>query len=370
MTSRARILALVTDAFGGYGGISRYNRDFLTALAAADSVEEIVALPRHGDAADEPLPPRVRQLPPVPNKIRYSLAALDIARRGGPFHIVFCGHLLMAPLAEIVAAWQRVPTWLQLHGIDAWDRPAPLVQRAAERSTLVTVVSRYTKRRFLGWADLEPEKVKVLPNTVSDRFSPGPKSSSLMERFGLSGRRVLLTISRLAATDWYKGHNHVISVLPELLRDMPDLVYVIAGTGDNRQKLDALAAQLGVSGAVRFIGRIDDALLPDLYRIADVFVMPSTKEGFGIVFLEALKSGIAVIGGNADGSVDPLGDGHYGWAIDCGSREQLTRAIRDALQRPPKVPAEIHKFDRRHFEMHCERLLLACLGSVTPPDVS
>lgn len=370
MTTRVRILALVTDAFGGYGGISRYNRDFLAALAAADATEEVVVLPRHADATDEPLPSRVRQLPPVPNKIRYSLAALDIVRRDAPFHVVFCGHLLMAPLAELVAAWQCIPIWLQLHGIDAWDRPAPLVQRAAERSSLVTVVSRYTKRRFLGWANLEPETVKVLPNTVSERFSPGPKSQALIDTFGLSGRRVLLTISRLAAADWYKGHDQVISALPELLRDTPNLVYVIAGAGESQPKLEALAARLGVSAAVKFIGRIDDALLPDLYRTADVFVMPSMKEGFGIVFLEALKSGIAVIGGNSDGSVDPLGDGRYGYTITCSNHEQLIHAVRDALRRPTTVPDGIHKFDRRHFEMHCEQLLRSCLQSVTPAHVS
>ena len=74
--------------------------------------------------------------------------------------------------------------------------------------------------------------------------------------------------------------------------------------------------------------------LPDYYRLADVLVMPSTGEGFGIVFLEAMACGIDVIGGNQDGSIDPLGDGAVGSAIDPDDSEELVSAISAALRKP------------------------------------
>src|SRR5215510_1220593 len=79
MTHHIRILALITDGFGGQGGISQYNRDFLTALSQTDSVGEIVVAPRLGRAKQEALPVRVRQQTPIFNKIGYSLCAMGVA---------------------------------------------------------------------------------------------------------------------------------------------------------------------------------------------------------------------------------------------------------------------------------------------------
>ena len=110
--------------------------------------------------------------------------------------------------------------------------------------------------------------------------------------------------------------------MPDLLREYPELVYVVAGDGDGREKLQQMAMQQGLADRVKFIGKVSETELPDLYRAADVFVMPSTGEGFGIVFLEAMRSGIPVIGGNGDGSMDPLRDGTAGYAVHCDDQSQ------------------------------------------------
>ena len=92
--------------------------------------------------------------------------------------------------------------------------------------------------------------------------------------------------------------------------------YLVVGDGDDRQRLEELAQTTGVAHAMQFAGHVPHRELPDYFRLADVFVMPSTGEGFGIAFLEAAASGLPVIGGNRDGSVDALADGTIGTLVD------------------------------------------------------
>ena len=136
-----------------------------------------------------PIPEKVRQLPPRAGKagVRGAFAARS-ARDLGPFDVVFCGHLFAAPLAATVARLAGAQYWQQLHGIEAWSCPGRIVRRAVEGATLVTAVSRHTRRLFLSWARNAPESVKVLPNTVDERFHPGPKPAGLLSRYGLTGK--------------------------------------------------------------------------------------------------------------------------------------------------------------------------------------
>ena len=107
----------------------------------------------------------------------------------------------------------------------------------------------------------------------------------------------------------------------------PEIVYMVAGDGDDRPRLEQMARDLGVYEATRFVGAVPDNELSDLYRLADIFVMPSSGEGFGIVFLQALASGIPVIAGDGDGSRDPLRDGTAGTLVALDDRGGLVAAI-------------------------------------------
>ena len=147
-----RVLALVTDAFGGYGGIAQYNRDFLSALSISPSIREVIALPRYGKAEPGELPSKVQQLAPVANKVSYVGCAYKLARQSGPIDLIFCGHVNAAPLSAALGKVLKVPVWLQTHGIDAWEAPSLPIRFAAERSDLITSVSRYTRGKLLHWA--------------------------------------------------------------------------------------------------------------------------------------------------------------------------------------------------------------------------
>ena len=244
-----RILALVGDAFGARGGIARYNRDLFTALASAGA--EILVLPRLGDAAGIALPAGVRQRPAIFGKLRFSLVSLWTAWRFRPVDVVFCGHVFMAPLAVLLARLLGARYWLQAHGTDIWNDRRSSVRRAIEAADQVTTVSRGTRQRLLGWVDLAPERVRVLPNTVDERFAPGPASPALRERLKLGPGPILLTVGRLAASERYKGHELIFAALPALRARFPGLVHVVAGDGDDRARLEARAAELA-GDAARF----------------------------------------------------------------------------------------------------------------------
>lgn len=352
-----RVLALVTDAFGGEGGIARFNRDLLAAMGATPAVERVDVLCRHAPQRQEALPPKVSQAPVAGGRAGYALRAVLRAIGVKRYDVVFCSHLHLAPVAAAAATLQRAPLWLQLHGIESWQRPGRLRRRAAEQAALVTSISRYTRSRFVEWALLHPSKVRVLPGTVDPRFTPGPRPEALAGRLGVRDRRVALTVSRIDTGDRYKGHDTVIAALARLASRVPDLDYVIVGDGDDRGRLERLAQELGVAGRVHFAGRVSDSELIDYYRLADVFVMPSTKEGFGIVFLEAAASGLPVIGGDRDGSADPLADGAIGTLVTPDDIPALASAIEGALAGPRPDPARVARFRGEHFTAQVRALL-------------
>jgi phosphatidyl-myo-inositol dimannoside synthase len=350
---RLRVLALVTDSFAGHGGIAEYNRQLLCALVGCNLVGEVIVLPRLTAASSHALPPGLVELPPVRGRMGYSLAAFRTAM-SRHIDLVFCGHLLMAPLAMAVARLVRAPLWIQVHGIEAWQELSVLHRRSVEAAALVTSVSRYTRQRLLAWVGLDPARTKVLPSAVNPRFRPGPKLPALLDRYGARGQKVLLTVSRLASSERYKGQDRVMRVLPRVLAHHPQTVYLIVGDGDDRPRLEMLAKEVGVYERVRFAGFVAADDLPEHYRLADVFVMPSTGEGFGIAFLEAMASGVRVIGGNKDGSLDALGDGRLGAAVDPEDADALASAICIALS---TAPAEMDsRFNYDAFSVQLDQL--------------
>ena len=171
-------------------------------------------------------------------------------------------------------------------------------------------VSRYTRAQVLSWAAIDPERVVVVPNTVGPMFTPGD-ASALRTTWGLTGKRVLLTVARMDARERYKGHERVIASLPSL---PGDVVYVVLGEGDDRSRLETFARETGVADRVLFKGGVKRDILIEAYRMADLYVMPSTGEGFGIAFLEAMASGTPALGLAVAGATDALCDGALGIA--------------------------------------------------------
>src|SRR2546423_758845 len=135
----------------------------------------------------------------------------------------------------------------------------------------------------------------ISPGVDCVRFQPNPPPRDLIERHGLQGKKVILTVGRLVPR---KGHRMVLAAMRKLLPVMPDLVYVIVGTGSEQEALRNIAAEWNLTGSVRFAGYVKDADLPAYYNACDLYVMPNSEEngdleGFGMVFTEANACGKA-----------------------------------------------------------------------------
>jgi glycosyltransferase involved in cell wall biosynthesis len=387
-SKKLRILILLTDGFGGIGGIAKFNRDLLTALCLDENVAEVVALPRLMPEPPGPLPDKLTyDTSGLGGKMRYVKAARNLIRRepAPQFDLIICGHVHLLPIAVLLRARLPAPCSLHLvvHGIDAWAPTASRLSNACVRRVDGFIsVSNVTKRRFMRWSKLRDDQGVVLPNCVDlSAFTPGPKSAELLRRYSLHGKRILMTLGRLASEERYKGFDEVLESLPELSKTVPELAYLICGDGADRVRLAAKARALGLavleigdgtnknnshsSGpAVVFAGKISDGEKADHFRLADVYVMPSSGEGFGIVYLEALACGVPVIGSKADGSREALLNGKLGTLVDPRDRNELLSAIAKALNEPRNGDSfagvngdSIERFSTGHFRRRVHDIL-------------
>lgn len=303
-----RVLMLVTDAFGGRGGIAKFNRDFITALCTHPRCEEVIAIPRLVAEPIGALPSRLTYLVLGPSKRAFVKTAILSAWRGRPYQLVVCGHLNLLPIAFLLALITRAPLLLMAFGIEAW-KPHwnPVINWLASRPFGVISISELTARRFASWSGFPQGRQYILPNAIDlARYRPGSKPLHLLQRYRLEGKRVILTLGRLSADERYKGFDEVMEALPEIHKVYPNTVYVVAGEGTDRKRLEQKAQDLGLADSVVFTGFVREEEKLDHYRLADVFAMPSRGEGFGFVFLEAMACGVPVVASRIDGGREAL----------------------------------------------------------------
>jgi glycosyltransferase involved in cell wall biosynthesis len=158
-----------------------------------------------------------------------------------------------------------------------------------------------------------------------------PRDQALEARYGLGGHPVIMTLGRLSRSERYKGVDEVMDVLLSLREKIPNLKYLIVGDGDDRARLEAKAGSLGLTQHVVFANQASETEKVAHYSLGDVFVMPSSGEGFGIVLLEAAACGLPVIGSAIDGSREALLGGALGQLVDPRNSDELEKAILGSL---------------------------------------
>lgn len=340
-----KLLLLATDAYGGYGGIALFNRELCAALPQ----HEITVIPRVVRGAIQDVPSHVRFVAEAAQSPVAYLRALADARRA-KFDLVICGHINLLPVAF-------GKPLLVVHGIEAWKK-----RRASiEQCRGILSVSAVTRDRLVGWSGYDGPAF-VLPNAVHlDDYGVRAKREDLVARYHLAGKRVLLTVGRLDAAERSKGFDEVLSVL----RDLPeDVVYMIAGGGNDATRLQHRARDLGVASRVIFTGLFADDDKRDLYNLADVYVMPSRGEGFGFVFLEAMACGLPAIASKLDGGREALLNGELGLLVDPTNPAEIRAAILESLSRGARrVPDALGYFSFENFAQRSNAIIDAAVSA-------
>ena len=348
MTAAPRSVLLTPNLLGA-DGVSCLSRQIVRALP-----EPVVTVSLH----DAPVAGDGRWAAGG-DRVRFVTNAIRLGLRCDRETVIVCSHVHLAPVARVMA-WRGARVIHVLCGIEAW---VPL--RAAERWALGTgrlvAISAHTARGFRaanpGFRDV-----------AIDVCHPGlpPHDIDLSET---PADLAALIVGRMSAAEAYKGHEELLRAWPGVLARHPRAQLWIVGDGDDRPRLEALAAQLGVAAAVTFTGRVSDVELDRRYRRCRFFVMPSRHEGFGLVFLEAMRAGKACIG--APGAAEEIiRDGVTGLIVDAARAGELSSAVVKLFDEPDRCDAFGRAGAARFLAEFTDARFAARFAPAEPPALS
>ncbi len=267
-------------------------------------------------------------------------------RLRGEIDLIYLSDGLLSPLGLVLKKLLRVPVAVNIHGRDiafAFPLYLTIVPAALKRLDLVICVSSQLREICLGYG-IPASILRVIPNGVDPEDFTWKEAVSPAEKLGIetAGRTVLVTVGRLVPK---KGVDRFVSgILPELVRRAPEVLFLAAGDGPLREKIEAIVRDKGLKENVRLLGDLpmDDGRLPAAYRAADIFVMPNAEvpgdiEGFGIVAIEAAAAGLPVVASRLQGIQEAVKEGENGillpWDDTSAFVEVLSGLIRDPVKR-------------------------------------
>lgn len=318
----ARVLFIGRSAWSEHGGIQRFNRRVAAALGADAQAAQVLMV---ADCRD--------RMPDDTGTIRHAGFAGSFTRFLKTYlraiftaDVLLLGHINFVPLAVLCKILRpRCRVILFAHGIEVWNDPRyrtarwyePFLLRAAVDK--VAIVSRYSEGLMARAFGLAPDTFALFPNSIDvpdePRFGGRPDSTNI------------LVVSRLATSEGEKHVDKVIRALAPVRSRIPTATLTIVGDGGMRQDLQALADELGIADAVTFAGFVDEDRLVQAYRDAAVFALPSSKEGFGIVYLEAWAKGIPVIASRFGAAPEVVEHGADGYTVDPEDTHDLAERL-------------------------------------------
>lgn len=349
-----KISFFVLTAFSHMGGIEKFNRAFIKALADLSTPlhlkSELGGMYDH--SFDKDYTEQQDYHPFKGKKFRFVLWAVQQSLKQD---VIVLGHLnlaLIAVLLKKVAPKKKLV--IICHGIEVFEPVSGLKKKALQQANHILAVSSFTKQQLISKQGLPADKISVFPNTI-DPFFKFPvdfvKPGYLRQRYGIAANeKVIFTLTRLNSSEGYKGYDTLVTVLPALLQKNIPFKYILAGKADAAElkRMNNLINSLGLEQQVLMPGFIADEEVTDHYLLADVFVMPSKGEGFGIVYTEAMACGLPVIAGNKDGSTEALQFGELGTLIDPDSADELKEALVRVL-REQHDPLQVQQKMLKHF---------------------
>jgi phosphatidyl-myo-inositol dimannoside synthase len=252
-----------------------------------------------------------------------ALTALKAMKTGGQPRLVLVWHihlLKLLPFLDLSAS--RVV--LFLHGVEAWCRHDWVTLRLLKKVDLALTNTDHTWAQFLA---INPSFAALRHRTVhlglGDRLctaTPRPSSPP-----------AALMISRLDARQDYKGHRNMIAAWPLVRERVPDAELWIAGGGDLRPHLEASVQQHRLGDSVRFFGQVSDAEKSRLIAECRCYAMPSQGDGFGLVYLEAMRMGRPCLVSNLDAGREVVNPPECGLAVDPNTPNDIAEAMQRLL---------------------------------------
>lgn len=314
--SRRQRVVILTTELAAAGGIQAVSRDVVRAVSGADVNAEVWSL-LDSRAAARAVAAGAGARGASGSRLRYGLWSLLTSFAATPPDLAVVLHAHLAPVA-LPLAYRGARLVVFLHGTEVWRRLTVMERAAFMRSELLIATSRFAQARFQSFNPDIDVRIELCPLSV-------PLLSPLERPPAVIPRRALL-VGRMAKDERYKGHDLLLDIWPRVAHRVPGATLLIAGDGDDRARLMQRARDEGLASAVHFAGHVSDAELRVMYEECQVFVLPSRLEGFGIVFLEAMRAAKACIG--ATGAAEDVIDaGRTGYLVDLDQ----PRTLEDAL---------------------------------------
>jgi len=252
--------------------------------------------------------------------------------------VVILPHIYLLPLVALYKYIYRFKIITCMHGIEI-----PLFSKKilslffANFSDRFFSVSSWTDSLATKHLKLEKNKISRQVNTFREslfRVRSDGEIRLLRNKYKLgSHSKILLTVCRFDSSESYKGYDKIIDLIPEIISRNKNFIYLLVGTGDDLSRIHRKVEEYGIQKHVLFLGRVSDDELSELYSLSDVFAMPSSHEGFGIVFLEAMACGIPVLAGNVDGSIEPTLNGYLGKLVDPNDSTDILNGLLSLLNK-------------------------------------
>lgn len=278
-------------------------------------------------------------------------------------------HAISGILSKQILQDENLKLITTLHGTDitlVGLEPAfqPLVKYSLDQSDAVTAVSHHLKERTVRHFSPEIE-IEVIHNFIDTSIYDRIPNCLVKKQLAPNSERILMHISNFRSVKRVPDTIHIL----QKVREHHDAMLVLIGDGPERTEAEKLTRELGLRDHVKFLGK--QSALVQLLSCADVFLLPSQSESFGLSALEAMSCGVPVVASNIGGIPEVVSHGETGYVAEFGDTDRMAKYVIDILDKPKKWIAfsetgrkmAIEKFESKVIIPQYERLYEKVMSS-------
>ena len=310
-----KILFLNLATYSSVGGIQKYNSLLINAYSeiALDTKITFDSLSIYDTMS--PNISNVKFSNYSGNKFKAAYDFIKIVRKYNTLHLAHINLLPLVLISKILNP--KINVLISVHGIEVWKR-LTWFKRLCLKFCKILSVSTFTSNKLIELNNVKTDQILYFPNCIEIKEN---KCNDKKENKIIN----LLSVSRLDDTEQDKGIDSTIKALQIVLKTVSNIEYTVVGKGNDTKRLKEITKQLQLEKSVKFKGYVKD--IDPYYKSCDIFILPSKKEGFGIVYLEAMKYKKPVIACNYGGTTDVVIDKKTGILCEYSNIEQISDAI-------------------------------------------